>query len=194
MKDFINKQCLLRTIRQASPVLLFIFCIILPRCKSDLPEDKINEVDSLMTLILNPQKKISSPEIQKLNDFSSEISNDISLFTDPDLQEFSSDKITKELEEYITLRADIENCLSACKNYNEEIFLIENNLIDIRNKLTTDYEYPEKIGELIETEKVLLDDLLMRIDSSLSYIDRHLEGYYYLKPKIDELKQTLTEK
>lgn len=194
MKDFINKQCLLRTIRQAFPVLLFILCMILSRCKSDLPEDKISEVDSLMAITLNLQKKISSPEIQKLNDFSSEISNDLSLFTDPGLQEFSSDKMTKELEEYIILQADIENCLSACKNYNEEIFLIENNLIDIRNKLTTDYEYPEKIGELIDTEKVLLDDLFMRIDSSLNYIDKHLEQYYYLKPKIDALKQTLTEK
>lgn len=194
MKDFINKQCRLRTIRQASPVLLLILCIILPRCKSDLPEDKINEVDSLMALTLNLQKKISSPEIQKLNDLSSEISNDLSLFTDPDLQEFSSNKMTKKLEEYITLQTDIENCLSACKNYNEEIFLIENNLTDIQNTLTSDFEYPEKIGELIDTEKVLLDDLLMRIDSSLNYIDKHLERYYYLKPKINELKQTLTEK
>jgi hypothetical protein len=194
MKYFINKQCLLSLIKQASPVLLLIFCIIVPRCKSDLPEDKINEVDSLMALTLNLQKKISSPEIQKLNDLISVISNDLSLFTDPDLQEFSSNKMRKELEEYITLQADIENCLSACKNYNEEIFLIENNLTDIQNKITSDFEYPEKIGELIDTEKVLLDDLLMRIDSSLNYIDKHLERYYYLKPKIDELKQTLTEK
>jgi len=192
MKDSTNKQFHIINILQVFQILFIIFNIIFAGCKNDPSADKIIEIDSLLDVTLNLQKMISSPEMQRLNDFSIEIVNDLSIFTDSVLQGFPPNVMTQELEKYISLQAEIENCLSACKNYNEEVFLIENNLTDLRKKLVVDPTNPEEIVESINTEKELLNDLFIRIQSNIGNIEKHIEEFYYLKPKIDELKQTRT--
>ena len=192
MKDSTNKQFHIINILQVFQILFIIFNIIFAGCKNDPSADKIIEIDSLLDVTLNLQKMISSPEMQRLNDFSIEIVNDLSIFTDSVLQGFPPNVMTQELEKYISLQAEIENCLSACKNYNEEVFLIENNLTDLRKKLVVDPTNPEEIVESINTEKELLNDLFIRIQSNIGNIEKHIEEFYYLKPKIDELKKTRT--
>jgi len=192
MKDSKNKQFHIINILQVFQILFIIFNIIFAGCKNDPSADKIIEIDSLLDVTLNLQKMISSPEMQRLNDFSIEIVNDLSIFTDSVLQGFPPNVMTQELEKYISLQAEIENCLSACKNYNEEVFLIENNLTDLRKKLVVDPTNPEEIVESINTEKELLNDLFIRIQSNIGNIEKHIEEFYYLKPKIDELKKTRT--
>ena len=170
------------------PVLLFTCWFILPNCQTGPPERRIREVDSLIGITLSLQKKISSQKVQVLNDFSYGIDNDLSFFYDTVKQQFPDFVLTHELEEYISLQEDIENCLSACKKYNEEVFLIENNLRDMLDRLYKNNGNPEELERLIETEKDLLDDLLSRIENNIGIIDRHIEEYLHLKLLIDTLK------
>ncbi len=194
MKAYTNNQIPFKIFNRKFHYLLFICLIIFPRCHTGLPEEKIREADSLLSLTIELQKKISSPEIQMLNDFSYEIEKDLSFFIDTNLHEFPPAIMTKELEAYINLRDDIENCLAACNKYSEEVFLIENNLRDIRDELTRKNKNPEELERLIENEKELLDDLMLRIQPNLSILNDHIESYQALKPLMDELKLNLTIK
>jgi len=194
MKDPTNKHIYFKIFIRRVHFLLFACWIIFPRCHTDPPEEKIREVDSLLALTINLQKMISSSEIQMLNDVSYEIGKDLSYFFDTVLYIFPPSVMTRELEDYIKLREDIENCLAACMKYSEEVFMIETNLRDVRDRLIKKNKNPEELDKLTETEKDLLDDLLLRIQSNIGYIDKHVEEYSYLKPMIDELKLNLTIK
>ena len=126
-----------------------------------------------------------------LNDFSYLMDKDLSYFYDTVLQQLPDYNIPRELEEYAGLQGDIENCLAACKKYNEEVFLIENNLRDVQDRLYINNKNSEELERLIKTEKDLFDDLLLRIENNIDFIDRHVEKYLYLKPLIDTLKLNL---
>jgi len=128
--------------------------------------------------------------MQMLSDFSYEIENDLTFLNDSNQGVSQPSFIVEEIEQYTHLRKDIEECLTACKNYGEEVFMIENNLRDIRTRLLRNNNY-EELGELIETEKDLLNDLLSRIQSNIGFIDKHMKDYWHLKPLIDSLKLDL---
>jgi len=115
--------------------LLLTCWIISPGCNPDLHEEKVREVDSLLALTMDLQKKISSSKIQMLNDFNIEMEKDLSYFIDTVGYEFPMFNQTGEFEEYLNLQDDMENCLSACNKYSEEVFMIETNLTDIRDRL-----------------------------------------------------------
>ena len=143
--------------------------------------DLYAKADSLLRLTLALQAKIGSPEIQRMHDFQEEIGRDLSFLGNPPEEDTL---VTR----YRELYSGLGNCMQACNQYHEEVFMLESSLREIMDKSLAKGASPMVLNEILAFEMNNYNDLSGRIDSSLNQAIRQAETFYSLKPSIDSIR------
>jgi hypothetical protein len=144
------------------------------------------EADSILNLTMDIQARISSPEIQRMNDFQLEINTDLEFLEDIE----SDDTI---LVRYRDLAEGLGQCMQTCSHYHEEAFMLEASLRVILEQIRLKDPDLEDLQAKFNYEIENYQDLRKRIDSSLIIIGQQAEIFYSLKPEIDKIKTEIRE-
>jgi len=163
-------------------LLILILIISSTGCgKQETVQSVYTEADSILTLTLDLQSRIGSGEIQRLNDFQSEINADIS-----ELGSFDSRDTS--LIRYQELSIGLAQCMQACNQFHEEAYMLESSLRAIMAESGEKNANLNKLEELLDYEIGNYNDLFRRTDSSLAVATLKAEIFYSLKPEIDKIK------
>ena len=169
------------------PVILFAACLSLlfcfHNCRQQETKNEIYTVaDSLLSLTLGLQLKISSPEIQRMHDFQQEINRDLPLLKP------IVDKDTS-VTSYMELYNGLGQCMHVCNQYHEEAFMLESSLREIMDQIQSREADLKSLETRLQFEIDNYRDLSRRIDSSLNIAIRQAETFYRLKPEIDRIRE-----
>lgn len=165
-------------------LLLLVFCF--PRCgQRENPHRIYTDADSLLELTMELQSRISSPEIQRLQEFQELINQDLEL-----IESFPEEN--PSLVRYRELSIGLGQCMQACNQFHEEAFMLESSLREIMDLSHLKDADLKSLESRLQFESENLKDLSQRIDSSIRLALRQAETFYSLKPEIDQIKQQYT--
>jgi hypothetical protein len=154
-------------------------------CKSPAINSHTKLLDSLLQVTSTLYARISSTDIQRLDDFYAGIEEDLNY-----LEGLSNHLPLAEqrlLDDYQILENQFGGCLRACGKFHEELYLVETNLQQVRLLLDKKQLNTASADDRIEEEEQLLGELNNRIDNAISLISAHVQDYYELKPGIDSI-------
>jgi len=155
---------------------LILFSLLLFSCGGSNTES-ILVIDSLLNYTLDLQARISSPEIQRLHEFQQEITLK--------LDEAAEDSLPARTE-YASLQRSFDQCLSACSRYHEEAYMIEVELRELKKYAGGRKSDADSIRNKIAYEKELIEDLSVRIDTSIVFATQQARDFYVLRSLIKE--------
>jgi hypothetical protein len=170
------------------PILIFLLSLFC-HCKSPQKSELTLEADSLISLTMDIQKIISSPEIHRISEFQSEIKYDLNELENDTLlgSENFPEQITAMLRQYKDLNQSLEQCLKACNNFNKETYILEGTIMEIRDKAEQKGADSLVLRELLNAEWSYYYDLASRIERGVENVNLQAEQFYILKPSIDSL-------
>ena len=170
--------------KKSSLFLIPAFLIlILGSCgQKEDPTELYLQADSLLTLVIDLQNRLGSPEIQRLHDFEQEINEDIQAFEELDEE-------APILVRYLDLRNGLGQCMQACNQFHEEAFFLESEVRELIEDIRREESDPGKVRELLDFELGIYTDLSARIDSSMELAINQARIFYQLKPEIENLKE-----
>ncbi len=161
--------------------IILFFC----QCKQkEHPHEFYSEADSLLSLTMDLQSRISSPEIQRLHNFEDEINSDLAILSQLPEEDTS-------LIKYLELHNRLGQCMQACNQFHEETFFLESSLMEIMDQVENKDPDIKHLKEVLKFEMDNYRDLLIRIDSSMDLTIRHAKIFYSLKPEINKILKQL---
>ncbi len=162
---------------------LILICL-LAGCRNQAENKKALEVNSMLSVVYSIQDTISSVNVQTLQEIRQVLSDDLAFIYDSMYEQLINSPVTSE---YATLYSNVESCALACNSYHEEIFLLENKLMELLELIQGSDLAGDSLDKKIRYENELLTDIQTRVDTNLKKIANHIISFYKLKPQMDSL-------
>lgn len=166
-------------------------CILLlalaTHCKQEKEHPCTAKIDTLLYQLDSLSRRISSGEIRRIDDLSYEIRTDLNAL-DSSAVRPENPPVTQELQDYATLGAYIDSCASSCNAFHQEIVLLESDLLSLKEQITSE-EPPDSLEKITSDFQKDIDELALRIDTTLNRSMKLVEQYNLVKPRIENIKQ-----